>query len=64
MARGSAVILPLLAAGLFTLVTLVLALLVSGLMWLRRRAQRRYWRRVLWLHLVLFVLHLFVTFPV
>ena len=57
-------ILPLLAAGLFTLVTLVLALLVSGLMWLRRRAQRRYWRRVLWLHLVLFVLHLFVTFPV
>ena len=54
---------PLVAALVFTLPTLALALVVGLLLWLLRKPQRRYWRFVGWLHLVLFPLHLFVTFP-
>lgn len=57
-------IFPLLAALFFTLPTFVLSVVVGLLRWLLRRPQRRYWSVVLWLHLGLFVLNLFVTFPV
>ena len=56
-------IFPLLAALLFTAVTMVLALVVGMFLWLRHKPQRRYWRAVGWVHLSLFPLHLFVTFP-
>jgi len=54
---------PLLAALVFTLPTVALALLVSVALWLTRKRQRRFWKVVGWVHLVLFPLHLFVTFP-
>jgi len=57
------VIFPLAVALLFTLATLPLVLLCSAIAWLRKRPQRQLWRRALWLHCGLFVLHLFVTFP-
>lgn len=56
-------IFPLLAALIFTAVTAALALVVGLVLWLLRKPQRRYWRAVGWLHLGLFPLHLFVTFP-
>ncbi len=52
---------PLGAAALFTLVTLLLAALPAAV--LRRARTGRYWRAVVWLHAGLFLLHLFVTFP-
>ena len=55
--------LPLLAALVFTLPTLALAVLVGLVLWLLGRPQRRYWRTATWLNLALFPLHLFVTFP-
>jgi len=58
------VIFPLLVALVFTLATLVLAVLLGLGLWFARRSQRRYWRAVAWLHLALLPLHLFVTFPV
>lgn len=54
---------PLLAALALTAPTLLVALLVGAVRWLLRRPQRRYWRAVLWFHLGLFPLNLFVTFP-
>jgi len=57
------VIFPLLAAALFTLATLLPLALVGLVRLLLRRRQRTFWRRVLWLHAGLFVLHLFVVFP-
>ena len=54
---------PLLAGLAFTLPTLALALVFGLVRWLLRRPQRRYWRGVLWVHLALYPLHLFVTFP-
>lgn len=56
-------IFPLLAALIFTAATLAVALLLGVLRWLLRKPQKRYWRIVGWLHLGLFPLHLFVTFP-
>jgi len=57
------VIFPLIAAGLFTLATLLPLSLVGLVLLLLRRRQRTFWRRVLWSHAGLFVLHLFVVFP-
>jgi alpha-beta hydrolase superfamily lysophospholipase len=57
------VIFPLLCALVFTLATLLACGLLSLGLLLTRVDQRRYWRRVLWLHLGLLPLHLFVTFP-
>ena len=54
---------PLLAALALTLPTLVLAIVFGLLRWLVRKPQRRYWSFVLRVHLALFPLHLFVTFP-
>ena len=56
-------IFPLLAALVFTAATAALALLLGIVLWLMRKPQRRYWRTVGWVHLGLFPLHLFVTFP-
>ncbi|MCA8974271.1 MAG: alpha/beta fold hydrolase [Planctomycetes bacterium] len=56
-------IFPSVAALAFTLATVPVVLLWSIVTWLRRRRQRPLWRRALWLHAGLFVLHLFVTFP-
>lgn len=56
-------IFPLIAATLFTLLTVVLMLPIAVVRLLRRRPQLGFWRKVLWVHLGLFVLHLFVTFP-
>jgi len=57
------VIFPLLAALVFTLATFLVCGLVSLGLLPTRVDQRRYWRRVWWLHLGLVPLHLFVTFP-
>jgi len=57
------VTLPLIAALVFTVPTVLLALLVGLVLWLLRKPQQRFWRVVLWLHLGLLPLHLFVTFP-
>lgn len=54
---------PLLAALALTAPTVAVALVVGLVRWLLRRPQRHYWRVALWLHLCLFPLHLFVTFP-
>jgi len=54
---------PLLAALVFTLPTVALALVIGLVLWLLRKKQRRYWQVVGWLHLALFPLHLFVVFP-
>ena len=54
---------PLVAAALLTLITLVPATLVGLVRLLRRRPQRRFWRGLFTTHLLLFLLHLFVTFP-
>ncbi len=54
---------PLIAAAVLTLPTVALALAAGLVLWLLGRPQRRYWRVVLWLHLGLVPLHLFVTFP-
>ena len=54
---------PLLAALVLTLPTAALSLVVGLVLWLLRKKQRRYWSVVGWLHLGLFPLHLFVTFP-
>ena len=56
-------IFPLVVALVFTLATLPIVLLLSVVAWLCKRPQRRFWRRALWLHTALFLLHLFVTFP-
>ncbi len=56
-------IFPLVAAGLFTLATLLPMLLVGLVLLVLRRRQWPFWRRVLWVHAGLFVLHLFVVFP-
>ncbi|HEX6810872.1 MAG TPA: alpha/beta fold hydrolase [Planctomycetota bacterium] len=56
-------IFPLTAALAFTLATLVPVCLVSLLLLLWQRPQRRFWRVSLWLHAGLFLLHLVVTFP-
>lgn len=61
--RPAVVIFPLTAAGLFLLVTLVPALLVGLVRLWRGRPQRRYWSALLWAHLLLAPVHLFVTFP-
>lgn len=56
-------IFPLVATGVFLLPTLLLASLVAIGLLFARRPQRRFWASVLWLHLGLALLHLFVTFP-
>jgi pimeloyl-ACP methyl ester carboxylesterase len=57
------VIFPLLTTGVFLLPTLLLATLIALLLLALQRPTRRFWRAVLWLHLVLLPLHLFVSFP-
>ena len=54
---------PLTAAALFTLATLLPSALVGLGLWLWRRRTRGYWRGVAWTHAGLFVLHLFIGFP-
>ncbi|MEC9047962.1 MAG: alpha/beta fold hydrolase [Planctomycetota bacterium] len=54
---------PLLAALAFTLPTALVAAVIGLIRWLLGRPQRRYWRVALQVHLALFPLHLFVTFP-
>jgi pimeloyl-ACP methyl ester carboxylesterase len=54
---------PLVAAAVFTLATFVLAAPWALVRRWRRRPQGPFWRGMLWLHLGLFLLHLFVTFP-
>lgn len=56
-------IFPLGAALFLTLLTLPVVLVLAAVRWLRRRPQRALWRRALWVHVGLFVVHLFVTFP-
>jgi len=56
-------IFPLGAATAFTLATFVLGVLVALVLRWRRRPQWPFWRAWMWLHLGLFVLHLFITFP-
>lgn len=56
-------IFPLLAALVFTSATAVLFAVVGLVLWLLRKPQRRYWRAFFWIHLGLFPIHLFVTFP-
>lgn len=56
-------IFPLAAALLLTLVTFVLTAVVGLVLMLLRRITGRFWRRAALLHLGLFLLHLFVTFP-
>lgn len=51
------------AALAFTAPTLVLCLLAAGVQWLRKRPVRGLLRGTAWAHAMLFVLHLFVTFP-
>jgi alpha-beta hydrolase superfamily lysophospholipase len=57
------VIFPLTAAAVFTLATLLPAILVGLLLTALRRRPRRWWRTTWWLHAGLFPLHLFATFP-
>ena len=54
---------PLVAALVFTAATLVPVCLVGLVLLALRRVGRRYWSRAAWLHLALFLLHAFVTFP-
>ena len=56
-------IFPLFAALLFSLPTLAIAVVVGLVRWLMKKPQARYWRAVGWLHLGLYVVHLFVVFP-
>ena len=56
-------IFPLAAALFLTLVTFVLTAVVGLVLLLLRRITGRFWRRAALLHLGLFLLHLFVTFP-
>lgn len=57
-------IFPFAAALVFTLATLLPLVLFGGIWRVFGGARARYWRRVLWLHAMLFPLHLLVTFPV
>ena len=57
-------IFPLVATAVLLLATLIPAALFALVRLALRKPQRRYWRSVLWLHLGLLPLHLFVTFPV
>ena len=54
---------PLLAALALTLLTVPVVLVLSVVQLVRRRPQRALWRRAGWLHLGLFAVHLFATFP-
>jgi pimeloyl-ACP methyl ester carboxylesterase len=56
-------ILPLLFALIMTSVTLVLSLVLGLIMWLFHKPLERYWRKVGWVHMGLFPLHLFLTLP-
>lgn len=56
-------IFPCVAALVFTLATLLPVCVVSVVLLLLKRPQRRFWRISLWLHAALFLLHLVVTFP-
>ncbi|HEU4419155.1 MAG TPA: hypothetical protein VFT55_09470, partial [Planctomycetota bacterium] len=56
-------IFPCVAALVFTLTTLLPVCVVSIVLLLLKRPQRRFWRISLWLHAALFLLHLVVTFP-
>jgi predicted alpha/beta hydrolase len=56
-------IFPLAATGVILLPTVVLAGLAGLVLLAARRPQRRFWGVMLWLHLLLLPLHLFVTFP-
>ena len=53
----------LVPAAVFTLATLLLAVLWRLGLWLRRRPAPRFWRRTFKAHAGLFALHLFVTVP-
>lgn len=57
-------IFPLVSALVFTLATLLLVVPLALVQALRKRPQGPLWRRALWLHAGLFLVHLFVTFPV
>lgn len=57
-------IFPLAVALAATLATFLLAALAGAVLALARRPSRRFWRITCWLHAGLFLLHLFVTFPV
>jgi alpha-beta hydrolase superfamily lysophospholipase len=54
---------PLLAALAFCVPTLLLGALAGLVLWLLGRSRPSYWRAFGWLHLGLFAVHLFVTFP-
>ncbi len=54
---------PLLAAAVFTVPTIAIALLIALAQWLRGRLRSSFWARAGWVQLVLFVVHCFVTFP-
>ncbi|MFK7739579.1 MAG: alpha/beta hydrolase [Planctomycetota bacterium] len=56
-------IFPLFAALAFSLPTLAIVLVVGLVRWLLKKPQRRYWAICGWVHLGLFAIHLFVTFP-
>lgn len=56
-------IFPLVVALLATLATLLLVVPVALFRWWRGTPQRSLWRGVLWLHAGLFLLHLFLSFP-
>lgn len=55
--------LPVIAALALTVATLLLALAGGWLRWLLGKPTRRYFAAAAWLHVALFALHLFVTFP-
>ena len=55
--------LPLQAAIALTAPTLLLCLLAAGVQALRQRPVRGLLRATAWVHVLLFALHLFVTFP-
>ena len=57
-------LLPVFAALIFTVVTMLIAIVVGLVRMLLGKPQRRYWSVIGWSHLGMFTLHMFVTFPV
>ncbi len=56
-------IFPLTAAAVFLVPTIAIALLWALVLWLRGRLRTSFWIRAGWVHLALFAVHLFGTFP-
>ena len=61
--RTMRVLVLLAGSGILVVATLVLAIVVRLGLALMRRRPRGYWRRTLWVHVALFVVHLFATMP-